>query len=352
MRKNVSVSATEHRATVRAAGLLAAAAALALSAPAAIGAQQRRPQASSAGAAAVELDVLQVRPNFYMIAGAGSNIAVQIGTDGVVVVDAGLAERADQVLAEIKKLTKQPIRYIIDTSADPDHIGGNEKLSRAGESIVPTGGLNNMAAYGGRAPILAEEHVQNRMSAPTGQQSKFPEAMWPTTTYSSASGENRKDVFINGEAVQLFYQPAAHSNADSLVFFRRSDVIVTGDAFDTTRFPVIDVENGGSIQGVIASLNRVIELAVPAIPMVWQEGGTAVIPGHGRLCSKDDVVNYRDMVTIIRDIVQDQIKKGMTLDQIKKANPTHGYRKRFGAESGEWTTDMFVEAIYKGLKGK
>ncbi len=327
---------------VLAAGLVSAAAWRPLAAA------QQRPAAAPA-AAADPLDVLQVRPNFYMIAGAGSNIAVQIGTDGVVVVDAGVAERADAVIAEIRKLTKQPIRYVINTSADPDHVGGNEKLSRAGESIIPTGGLNNMAAYGGRAPILAEEHVQNRMSAPTGKQSKFPEAAWPTTTYSSASGENRKDVFINGEAVQLFYQPAAHSDADSLVFFRRSDVIVAGDAFDTTRFPVIDIENGGSIQGVIASLNRVIELAVPAIPMVWQEGGTMVIPGHGRLCSKDDVVNYRDMVTIVRDIVQDQIKKGLTLDQIKKANPTQGYRKRFGADSGPWTTDMFVDAVYRSL---
>jgi cyclase len=329
--------------------------ALLIAGPLAHVAAQQRTQGSATApprpAAAVDndIEVLQVRPTFYMIAGAGANIAVQIGSDGVVVVDAGTADRAEQVVAEIKKLTKQPIRYIIDTSADADHIGGNEKLSRAGESIVPTGGLNNMAAYGGRAPILAEEHVQNRMSAPTGKQSKFPEAAWPTTTYSSASGENRKDVYINGEAVQLFYQPAAHSDADSLVFFRRSDVIVTGDVFDTTRFPIIDYEHGGSIQGVIASLNRIIELAVPAIPMVWQEGGTAVIPGHGRLCSKDDVVNYRDMVTIIRDVVQDQIKRGMTLDQIKKGNPTQGYRKRFGAESGAWTTDMFVEAVYKGL---
>jgi cyclase len=315
-----------------------------------VSAQQRSQRAPASGDN--DLEVLQVRPNFYMIAGAGSNIAVQIGPDGVVVVDAGTADRADLVVAEIRKLAKQPIRYVIDTNADLDHIGGNEKLSRAGESIVPTGGLNNMAAYGGRAPILAEEHVQNRMSAPTGKQSKYPEAAWPTSTYSSASGENRKDVYINGEAVQLFYQPAAHSDADSLVFFRRSDVIVTGDVFDTTRFPVIDLENGGTIQGVIASLNRIIELAVPAIPMVWQEGGTAIIPGHGRLCSKDDVVNYRDMVTIIRDIVQDQIKKGMTLDQVKKANPTHGYRKRFGAESGAWTTDMFVEAVYKSLSAR
>jgi glyoxylase-like metal-dependent hydrolase (beta-lactamase superfamily II) len=340
------------RPRVRDVALLAAGAAFAAGGWAHLSAQQKPQGGLAARAGTSDIEVLQVRPNFYMIAGAGANIAVQLGPDGVVVVDAGLADRADLVLAEIGKLAKQPIRYVIDTNADVDHIGGNEKLSRAGESIVPTGGLNNMAAYGGRAVILAEEHVQNRMSAPTGKQSAFPEAAWPTSTYSSASGENRKDVYINGEAVQLFYQPAGHSDADSLVFFRRSDILVTGDVFDTTRFPVIDLEHGGSIQGVIASLNRIIELAVPAIPMVWQEGGTAVIPGHGRLCSKDDVVNYRDMVTIVRDVVQDEIKKGMTLDQIRKANPTQGYRRRFGADSGAWTTDMFVEAVYRGMTAK
>jgi cyclase len=319
---------------------------------------QQKPQGRPASAATPgtpgnsALDVLQIRPNFYMIAGAGANISVQVGADGVVVVDAGSADRADQVVAEIKKLAKQPIRYVIDTNADLDHIGGNEKLSRAGESIVPTGGLNNMAAYGGRAPILAEEHVQSRMSAPTGTPSRFPEAAWPTTTYSSASGENRKDVYINGEAVQVFYQPAAHSDADSLVFFRRSDVIVTGDVFDTTRFPVIDLDHGGSIQGVIASLNRIIDLAVPAIPMVWQEGGTVIIPSHGRISSKDDAVAYRDMVTIVRDVVQDGVKKGQMLDQIKRGNPTQGYRTRFGSDTGAWTTDMFVEAVYKSLTAK
>jgi glyoxylase-like metal-dependent hydrolase (beta-lactamase superfamily II) len=198
--------------------------------------------------------------------------------------------------------------------------------------------------------ILAEEHVQNRLSAPTGKQSKLPEAAWPTSTYSSASGENRKDVYINGEAMQLFYQPAAHSDADSVVFFRRSDVIVAGEVFDITRFPVIDLEHGGSVQGVIASLNRIIDIAVPPIPLVWQEGGTLVIPAHGRICSKDDVVGYRDMVTIVRDRVQDGITKGLPLDQIKRANPTQGYRKRFGADSGAWTTDMFVEAVYRSLR--
>jgi cyclase len=320
----------------------------------AVSARQRTvsPTAGAAGAnaAAAAVEVLQIRPNFFVVAGAGANIAVQIGADGVVLVDAGTADKADQVIAEVKKLSKTPIRYVINTSADDDHVGGNETLSRAGESVIPTGGLNNMAAYGGRAPIVAEEHVQNRMSAPTGKQSKFPEAAWPTSTYSSASGENRKDIYINGEAVQLFYQPAAHSDADSLVFFRRSDIIVSGEAFDITRFPAIDIEHGGTIQGVLDSLNRIVDLAVPAIPMVWQEGGTVVIPSHGRICSKDDVVGYRDMVTIVRDAVQDGIKKGLTLDQIKRGNPTQGYRKRFGSDRGAWTTDNFVEAVYKGLR--
>jgi glyoxylase-like metal-dependent hydrolase (beta-lactamase superfamily II) len=295
------------------------------------------------------VEAVQIRPNFYMIAGAGANIAVAIGVDGVVAVDAGSTDKADEVVAEIRKLTPQKIRYIINTSADPDHVGGNEKLSLAGESIVPTGGLNSIASYGGRAPIVAEEHVQARMSAPTGRQAKFAEAFWPTTTYSSALGENRKDMYLNGEAVQIFYQPAAHTDGDSLVFFRRSDVVVSGDVFDTTRFPVIDIEKGGSVQGVIASLNRMMALVVPPIPLVWEEGGTAVIPGHGRICNKDDVVNYRDMVTIVRDIVQDMVNKQMTLDQIRKADPTKGYRRRYGADSGAWTTDMFVEAVYKSL---
>jgi glyoxylase-like metal-dependent hydrolase (beta-lactamase superfamily II) len=311
---------------------------------------QQRPAGAATVQATSGIEVLQVRPNFYLVAGAGANIAVQIGTDGIVLVDAGTAASADQVVAEVKNLARAPIRYVINTSADDDHVGGNEKLSRAGESIIPTGGLNNMAAYGGRAPILAEEHVQNRMSAPTGKQSKFPEAAWPTSTYSSASGENRKDVYINGEAVQLFYQPAAHSDADTVVFFRRSDVIVAGEVFDITRFPVIDLDHGGSIQGVIDSLNRIVDLAVPPIPMVWQEGGTVVVPSHGRICSKDDVVAYRDMVTVVRDVVQSGIAKGQSLDQIRRGNPAQGYRRRFGADTGVWTTDAFVDAVYKSLR--
>ncbi len=297
-----------------------------------------------------DIDVLQIRQNFYVIAGAGGNIGVQIGQDGVVVVDTGTAANAEQVLAQIQKLTKQPIRYIINTNADPDHVGGNEKLSAAGQSLIPTGGLNDIASAGGRAVIFAEEHVLSRMSAPTGKQAAYPSGAWPTSSYSSALGEKQKDVYLNGEPIQVFAQPAAHTDGDSVVLFRRSDVLVVGDVLDTTRFPVIDLEKGGSVQGVIDSLNRIVVLAVVPTPLVWQEGGTTVVPGHGRICDKSDVVDYRDMVTIVRDVVQDMIKKGMTLDQIQKANPTQGYRKRYGTDSGPWTTAMFVEAVYKSLR--
>jgi cyclase len=313
-------------------------------------AAEGRPVAQQRAAAAEGLEVLQIHSNFWVIAGAGANIGVQVGADGVVLVDTGNSASSDRVLAEVKKLTQQPIRYVINTNADPDHVGGNEKLSAAGQSIVPTGGLNEIASAGGRAVIFAEEHVLTRMSAPTGRQASYPTGAWPTSSYSSALGEKQKDIYLNGEAIQVFSQPAAHSDGDSVVHFRRSDVLFVGDVLDTSRFPMIDLDKGGSVKGVIDSLNRMIALAVVPTPLVWQEGGTTVVPGHGRICDRSDVVDYRDMVTIVRDIVQDLIKKGMTLDQVQKANPTQGYRKRYGAESGPWTTAMFVDAVYKSLK--
>jgi glyoxylase-like metal-dependent hydrolase (beta-lactamase superfamily II) len=314
--------------------------------------------ASAVGAAgqqkpgAEPLEVLQIRPQFYVIAGDGANVAVQLGPDGAVVVDTGSGARADQVVAEIRKLTNRPVRYIINTSADRDHVGGNDAVSRAGQSVIPTGGLNEIGAAGGRAPILAEEHVQARMAAPTGEKSDFPIGAWPTVTYSAALEETQKDVYFNGEAVIISYQPAAHTDGDSIVFFRRSDVLVTGDVFDTTRFPVIDLERGGTIQGVIDSLNRILAITVPPVPLVWQDGGTVVVPGHGTISHEADVVDYRDMSTIVRDRVQDMITKGLTLPQIQKADPTKGYRRRFGSDTGSWTTARFVEAVYRTLGGK
>jgi len=187
------------------------------------------------------------------------------------------------------------------------------------------------------------------MTAPTGETAPYPVGAWPTVTYSAALDELQKDLYLNGEAIITSYQPAAHSDGDSIVFFRRSDVLVTGEVFDMTRFPVIDLAKGGSIQGVIDSLNRIIAITVPPVPLIWQDGGTVVVPAHGELAHEADVVDYRDMVTIIRDRVKDMIGKGLTLAQVQQADPAKGYRRRYGTDSGPWTTTQFIEAVYKSL---
>jgi glyoxylase-like metal-dependent hydrolase (beta-lactamase superfamily II) len=187
------------------------------------------------------------------------------------------------------------------------------------------------------------------MSAPTGEQPPFPAAALPTSTYSAVSGEHQRKLVLSGEAIQVMHQSAAHTDGDSLVYFRRSDVLMTGDVFDATRFPLVDLARGGSIQGVLQSLNRIVDMTFDSTPFPFQEDGTLIVPGHGRLCGTTDVVDYRDMVTIIYDRVADLVKQGKTLEEIQRANPTAGYRRQYGSETGPWTTTMFVEAIYKGL---
>lgn len=297
------------------------------------------------------LDVVKVAQQVHLIAGDGGNIAVQTGPDGVVVVDSGAGQRSDDVLAAIRGLSDRPIRYILNTSASLDRVGGNQKISVAGEALAGAGG-----AGGGPAPAavvagvrtgaarLAHENVLLRMSAPLGEKPAFPEAAWPTEGFI-----DKKDMYLNGEAILMIHQPRAHSDGDAIVFFRRSDVIVTGSIVDVTRFPVIAVAAGGSVQGLIDALNFLIDLAVPPTPLVWQDGGTQIIPGRGRVMEEADLVEYRDMVTIVRDIVQDGIKKGMTLEQIRATEPTRGYTRRYGSDSGPWTTRMFVDAVYASL---
>lgn len=308
-------------------------------------ASQATPPAAASGS---ELDVIQVRPDFYMLAGAGANVAVQIGPDGTVVVDTGAAARADEIIAAIKKLTGQPIRYIINTGAGADHVGGNAKVAQAGRTIFVVGNaLATAMTNNGGASILANENVLRRMSAPTGEVSPYPSAAWPTETFETG----RKYMYMNREGIEVLHQPGAHSDADSFVVFRRSDVVVAGDVLDTRRFPTIDLVRGGSVQGEIAALNRLVALAIPSIPLVWQEGGTYVIPGHGRLSDQTDVVEYRDMVTIVRDRVQAMARTGMTLVQVQAAKPAQGYMSRYGSESSA-AAATFVEAVYVSLTTK
>jgi glyoxylase-like metal-dependent hydrolase (beta-lactamase superfamily II) len=296
--------------------------------------------------AQASLEVLEVRPSFFVIAGPGglggpggdvANIGVQVGEDGVVVVDAGSTAGALNVLAAIKRISPKPIRYVINTGPDPDHVGGNEALANAGEKLfaggLPGGGQQNTANAADRvAPVLAAEGVLRHLA-------KSPAGGWPTEVFHYS----RKAMYLNGEAIEVLRQPAAHTDSDVFAFFRRSDVVMAGDVLDTRQFPVIDVERGGSIQGELAALNRLVDLAVPSVPVVTREAGTIVVPGHGRLCDQYDVVDYRDMVTIIRDRVRDLIKAGRSLAETKAAQPAKGYVGRYG------NPDRFVEAVYKTL---
>jgi len=294
----------------------------------------------------VEVHVLHVQGNVYMLVGDGGNITMQVGTDGVLLVDTGLPGASDKVLAAIRSVTNEPIRYIIDTHVHPDHTGGNEALAKAGNTITGGNVVGDIGASAGdQAAILAFQTVLDRMSAPTGQKAPTPQGAWPTETYTTPE----RKLFFNGEAVQVIHIPDAHTDGDSIVFFHRSDVISTGDIFITTHYPIVDMSRGGNIQGIIAGLNRIIELATPG---PTDEGGTLIVPGHGRLCDQSDVVFYQEMVTIIRDRIQDMINKGMTLEQVKAARPTQDYDPRYGTTTGIWTTDMFVEAVYKSLTKK
>jgi cyclase len=291
-----------------------------------------------------KLEVLQLRPDFYMIAGAGGDIGFQVGADGVVVVGAGSASSADAVVAAIRNVTAQPIRYVIDTSADPDQVGGNATVAKAGQTLfMQTSGAGLAADFqGGGAAILSVEEVLTRMSAPTGKASPFPLAAWPTETFH----QPRKYMYLNGEGIEVLHQPAAHTDGDAIVFFRRSDVIVAGDILDTTRFPVIDIAKGGGIRGEIAALQKLVDTAIPSVPIVSRDAGTLIIPGHGRICDQLDVVEYRDMVTIIRDRVRDLKKQGLTLEQVQAAAPARGYTRRYG------TATDFVEAVYRSMGEK
>jgi len=275
-----------------------------------------------------EVKAVKVQGNVYMIVGAGANIAVQVGEDGVLVVDAGAAGTSDKVLAAIRGIAPdKEIRWVVNTTFQPDHTAGNESISKAGRTV-----------NGNTADIIAHENVAARMI-----KAKVPDSSRPFKTYF----EENRDFPFNNEAVLIYHPASANTDMESIVMFRKSDVLVAGDVYRTDSFPLVDPDNGGTTQGVIDALNYILAQTVPS--KMLEEGGTYVIPGHGYISDEHDVVMYRDMMYIIRDRIKEMVDKGMTLEQVKAARPALDYEGRYGADTGSWTTAMFIEGIYKDL---
>ena len=282
-----------------------------------------------------QFEVIRVRGGLYMIAGPAGNTTVQVGGDGVLVVDPQPSNLGPALLAEIAKLSDKPIRYVVNTNGDTDHASGNEAVARAGKVLEGGNTRPQATVYStGGAPVWAHENVLNRLTRENGSGASG----WPTDTFFV----QQKDLFVNGEPVQLLHAPAAHTDGDTLVVFRRTDAVSAGDVFTPDRYPVIDLAHGGSINGLIDALNYLLRITVPEFN---QQGGTLVIPGHGRLSDEADVSEFRDMVTIVRDRVRDMVKKGMTLDQVKAAKPTFDYDGIYGADRGS----VFIEQVYRSL---
>ena len=333
-----------------------------------------------------EVHVLPVQGNVYMLVADGVNLAASIGTDGVLLVNSGGAAVTAKVQAALAQLAAsataaplpnrcagatcpglqwgwaspyintvisspqpaRPLRYIVNTNDAAEHVGGNAAIAASG--FFPRGGgFGGAVATNARsASVIAHENVLTRMSTSANKQpSAYPEAAWPTDTFFDEL--HKLPEYVNGEAVIIYHAPAATTDADSLVFFRRSEVIHAGSLFSSISYPVIDLDKGGTIQGVIDGLNQILDLAVAEYRA---QGGTWIIPSRGRLSDTADVASYRNMLVMIRDRVQDLKTKGQTLAQVKAARPTLDFDGRYGATAGPWTTDMFVDAVYRSLPEK
>ena len=273
---------------------------------------------------------IHVAGDVYALIGGGANIVFSAGDEGVLVVDTGAAAQWDNIIAAIRGVSKKEIRWIINSTLDPDHVGNNEKMSNAGKTV-----------NGNPAAIISHEKLPIRMMRlPV----PVPVTARPVNTFFS----EQRDLYFNDDPV-FIYRAQAHTDGDVFVHFRHADVIAAGELFLTTTYPNIDVANGGTTQGYIDGLNKVLDLAVPKH---LEEGGTYIVPGHGRICDEADVLEYHDMIVIVRDRIRDAVKKGMTIDQVKAARLTRDYDPRYAAASGPGSTANFVESMYRDLSGK
>jgi cyclase len=273
---------------------------------------------------------IHVSGDVYALVGGGANVVFSAGDEGILVVDTGAAAQWDNIIAAIRGVSKKEIRWVVNTTLDPDHVGNNEKMSNAGKTV-----------NGNPAAIISHEKLPIRMM-------KLPVPVPVTARPVNTFFSEQRDLYFNDDPV-FIYRTLAHTDGDVFVHFRHADVIAAGDLFQTTTFPSIDVANGGTTQGYIDGLNKILDLAVPKH---LEEGGTYIVPGHGRICDEADVLEYHDMIVIVRDRIRDAVKRGLTLDQVKAARFTRDYDTRYAAASGPGSTANFVESVYRDLSGK
>jgi len=299
---------------------------------------ERLPQLAPRPTAAGEVGVLPVQGNVYMLNLGDVNIVAQVGNDGILLVDSGPAAWSDRIVQTLRdRFGSRPLRYLINTSMNPGHVGGNAAMMRF------SGRAGTDAGFGGGnqgARLISHENTLNRMAGTADGEAEQPQDMLPTSTFYT----EKKEIYFNGEPIEILFAPKAYTDGDVMVFFRGSDVIAAGPTFSTTTFPVIDEKRGGTIQGHLDALNRILDITVPRFN---EQGGTMVIPGSGRLSNESDVDDYRNWMTIVKDRVQEMIKKKMSLAQVKAARPTLEYDALFSTPG--WTTDQFVEAVYRTL---
>jgi len=294
--------------------------------------------AGQGAAPAPRIGAMRVKGNVYLIYGAGPNITAQIGDQIVTLVDAGPADVSEGILAAIRTISNKPVGFLIQTCADKDRVSGTANLAEGGFFMLESANQSRP-----QASVIAHLNVLVRMTA---KDSGYPEAICPTDTYNDTDWK----LYANGEPIIVEHQANAHSDGDSIVFFRSSDVVSTGALFDMTGYPVIDTQHGGTLQGILNSLNHILKDIT--VPESNEQGGTMIIPGRGHICDRNDLANYRDMLTIIHDRILDLVKKGRTLEEVKAARPTYDYDGGYGIDHGPWTTNMFIETVYRELKGE
>jgi glyoxylase-like metal-dependent hydrolase (beta-lactamase superfamily II) len=273
----------------------------------------------------VQIKVTKVAGSVYMLEGAGGNIGASVGEDGIVVVDDQFAPLADKIQAALKGITDKPIRFIINTHYHGDHTGGNAYFQK-------------------QAPIIAHDNVRKRLEsggeAGTGGSMHFEAKPQPKEALPIITFDHDVTVHLNGEDIRALYFPAGHTDGDSVIFFPKSNVVHMGDDFVTYGFPFIDVLAGGSINGMIDGVEKVIAQAPPDVK---------IIPGHGPISNLDDVRAYLAMLKATRDVVAKALKEGKTLDQMKQAKILDPWKKYSGEFISE---DAFLETLYNSLTGQ